>query len=184
MQPILQDLKNVGGTEHWRIHKQFFSSKNWVIHRHEWCIGNHGLPMTGFGEFIRKSRSAYEEIQTSKASSLKGCIIRDIFRKASDFCQNITSYFWGRKQDTGFCWWAEFFVNIFMPICIYVSLYHFTYDSSLLLFLAPAPDEMAFTYRCSSVRILLAWASIPIGVCPKTYWRFHRNANTFCPWHQ
>ena len=55
--------------------------------------------MTGLGEFIRKSRSAYEEIQTSKALSLKGCIIRDIFRKASDFCQNISYHFTPRETD-------------------------------------------------------------------------------------
>ena len=80
-----RESKNVGGTEHWRIHQQFFTTKEWVVYRHEWCIGNHGLPMTGLGEFIRKSRSAYEEIQTSKASSLKAASFGIFFAKRAIF---------------------------------------------------------------------------------------------------
>ena len=41
--------------------------------------------MTGLGEFIRKSRSAYEEIQTSKASSLKAASFGIFFAKRAIF---------------------------------------------------------------------------------------------------
>ena len=66
-----------------------------MVHRQSWIADDW---LGGIYPEVTKCLRGNSDKQSIKP---KGCIIRDIFRKASDFCQNITYHFTPRK------WWLH-----------------------------------------------------------------------------